>query len=55
MIKLIINYIYSKTTNSLTVLDNRTGKLYEIAIEDDTIPALKFKSMIGPNKKEGIR
>jgi citrate synthase len=45
----------SKTTNSLTVLDNRTGKLYEIAIEDDTIPALKFKTMLGPNKKEGIR
>ncbi|CAG8519210.1 3537_t:CDS:10 [Dentiscutata erythropus] len=35
----------STNTQSLTVLDNRTNKLYEIPITNNTIPALKFKEM----------
>ncbi|KAG9292443.1 hypothetical protein G9A89_015313 [Geosiphon pyriformis] len=35
----------SLNTQSLTVLDNRTNKLYEIPIVNNTIPALKFKEM----------
>lgn len=38
-------YFYSSNTQSLTVLDNRTNKLYEIPIENNTIPALKFKEI----------
>ena len=36
---------YSSNSQSLTVLDNRTNKLYEIPIENNTIPALKFKEI----------
>ncbi|CAG8708415.1 3606_t:CDS:10, partial [Acaulospora morrowiae] len=36
----------SSNTQSLTVLDNRTNKLYEVPITNNTIPATKFKEMI---------
>ncbi|CAJ0769133.1 12434_t:CDS:2, partial [Entrophospora sp. SA101] len=42
-------------TQSLTVLDNRTNKIYEIPIENNTIPAIKFKEMTAdpmPNSRE---
>jgi len=35
----------SSNTQSLTVLDNRTNKLYEIPIENNTISAIKFKEI----------
>lgn len=35
----------STNTQSLTVLDNRTNKLYEIPITNNTISALKFKEI----------
>ncbi|CAG8504071.1 9501_t:CDS:2 [Paraglomus brasilianum] len=35
----------SKNTQSLTVLDNRTNKIYEVPIANNTIPAVKFKEM----------
>ncbi|CAG8688099.1 22244_t:CDS:10 [Gigaspora margarita] len=35
----------SANTQSLTVLDNRTNKLYEIPITNNTISALKFKEI----------
>ncbi|KAL1949524.1 hypothetical protein VTO73DRAFT_8405 [Trametes versicolor] len=39
---------------SLTVRDNRTGKVYTIPIADNAIPATAFKSMAAP-KKAGER
>lgn len=38
-------YFYSSNTQSLTVLDNRTNKLYEIPVENNTVSALKFKEI----------
>ncbi|CAJ0751640.1 14654_t:CDS:2, partial [Entrophospora sp. SA101] len=45
----------NSNTQSLTVLDNRTNKIYEVPIENNTIPALKFKEMTAdpiPNSRE---
>ncbi|CAJ0745516.1 23539_t:CDS:10 [Entrophospora sp. SA101] len=42
-------------TQSLRVLDNRTNKIYEVPIENNTIPALKFKERTAdpiPNSRE---
>ncbi|OJT07446.1 Citrate synthase [Trametes pubescens] len=36
--------------DSLTVRDNRTGKVYTIPITDNAIPATAFKSMAAPKK-----
>ncbi|KAF9267838.1 peroxysomal citrate synthase [Marasmius fiardii PR-910] len=38
----------AQTKNTLSVRDNRTGKTYEILIEDNTIPATAFKSISAP-------
>ncbi|KAF8896454.1 peroxysomal citrate synthase [Infundibulicybe gibba] len=35
-------------SNSLTVLDNRTGKTYNVPITDNSIPATAFKAMAAP-------
>ncbi|CAG8511020.1 15068_t:CDS:10 [Funneliformis mosseae] len=35
----------SSNTQSLTVLDNRTNKLYEVPIDNNTISAIKFKEI----------
>ncbi|KAF8199591.1 peroxysomal citrate synthase [Pholiota molesta] len=35
-------------TNSLTVRDNRTGKVYDVPIVDNSIPATAFKAMKAP-------
>ncbi|KAJ3994255.1 peroxysomal citrate synthase [Lentinula boryana] len=35
----------SSSQNSLTVLDNRTGKSIEVVIEDNSIPATSFKAL----------
>ncbi|KAF4613617.1 hypothetical protein D9613_007744 [Agrocybe pediades] len=35
----------STPTNSLTVRDNRTGKVYDVPIVDNSIPATAFKAM----------
>lgn len=37
--------------DTLTVRDNRTGKVYTIPIEDNAIPATAFKDMKAPAKK----
>ncbi|PPQ65277.1 hypothetical protein CVT26_000237 [Gymnopilus dilepis] len=36
------------SSNSLTVRDNRTGKVYEVPIVDNSIPATAFKNMKAP-------
>jgi citrate synthase len=36
----------SADTQSLTVLDNRTNKIYTIPIVNNTISALEFKKMV---------
>ena len=33
------------TANSLTITDNRTGKTYEVPIENDTIPAVALRQI----------
>ncbi|RKP24791.1 citrate synthase-like protein, partial [Syncephalis pseudoplumigaleata] len=53
----------SANTQSLTVLDNRTNKIYEVPIENNTISALKFKEMVasptpglsGDKSDQGLR
>ncbi|KAI0635971.1 peroxysomal citrate synthase [Trametes polyzona] len=40
----------STPQDSLTVRDNRTGKVYTIPIEDNAIPATAFKAMKAPRK-----
>ncbi|KAI3614889.1 peroxysomal citrate synthase [Moniliophthora roreri] len=42
------NPLTSKSSNSLTVRDNRTGKTYEIPIEDNTVAATNFKAISAP-------
>src|SRR4051794_24005860 len=37
--------LHSQQTDSLTVIDNRTNKVYEIPIADNSIPATAFKKM----------
>ncbi|KAI9061312.1 peroxysomal citrate synthase [Trametes sanguinea] len=36
--------------DSLTVRDNRTGKVYNVPIQDNAIPATAFKAMVAPRK-----
>ncbi|KAG7089489.1 hypothetical protein E1B28_011169 [Marasmius oreades] len=38
----------AQTKNTLSVRDNRTGKTYEIPIEDNTVPATAFNSIQAP-------
>ncbi|KAL0577135.1 hypothetical protein V5O48_004849 [Marasmius crinis-equi] len=45
------NPVASQNNNTLTVRDNRTGKTYEIPIEDNTVPATAFKSIAAPRVK----
>ncbi len=33
------------STNTLTIVDNRTGKSYEVPIEHDTIPAIALRQI----------
>ncbi|RHZ83066.1 hypothetical protein Glove_99g185 [Diversispora epigaea] len=45
----------SSNTQSLTILDNRTNKLYEVPITNNTVPAIKFKEISasgGPGSRE---
>lgn len=42
-------------TQSLTVLDNRTGKVHEVPIENNSVDASKFKDLIAPGEDEGLR
>ncbi|KAF5367414.1 hypothetical protein D9758_003612 [Tetrapyrgos nigripes] len=42
----------SSANNTLTVRDNRTGKSYEIPIEDNSISATEFKKMSAPAAKD---
>ncbi|KAK7463539.1 hypothetical protein VKT23_006887 [Stygiomarasmius scandens] len=42
----------STLDNTLTVRDNRTGKTYEIPIEDNSIPATAFKKLTAPAAKD---
>jgi citrate synthase len=42
-------------SNTLTVLDNRTGKTYTIEIEEGTVNALQFKQIQLHNDPEGLR
>ncbi|CAG8540627.1 4820_t:CDS:2, partial [Diversispora eburnea] len=45
----------STNTESLTILDNRTNKIYEVPITNNTIPAIKFKEISangGPGSRE---
>jgi citrate synthase len=37
------------------VLDNRTGKLYTVPIEQETVNALHFKQIKTPGDDEGLR
>ncbi|KAK1231585.1 hypothetical protein PQX77_005320 [Marasmius sp. AFHP31] len=45
------NPVASQNNNTLTVRDNRTGKTYEVPIEDNTVPATSFKSIAAPRAK----
>jgi citrate synthase len=38
----------AKPTNSLTVRDNRTGKVYDVPIADNSVSATAFKAMKAP-------
>ncbi|THH07059.1 hypothetical protein EW145_g3637 [Phellinidium pouzarii] len=40
------------TSDSLTVCDNRTGKLYTIPISNNTVPATAFKQIAAPRKPD---
>lgn len=42
-------------TQSLTILDNRTGKVYEIPIENNAVDGNRFKDLIAPGEEEPLR
>jgi len=42
-------------SESLTVLDNRTGKVFEFPVENNAIDASHFKDLVGPAENEPLR